>query len=262
MMRSLNIGAGGMMAQQTNVDVISNNIANLSTTGYKRQRAAFQDLIYQNLRHPGATSSDTGTVVPAGIQLGLGVKTSEIARILEQGTLSSTNRPLDVAIEGKGYLQITLPDGRTAYTRDGSLSLSPTGEIVTADGYSVQPSVAVPHNARSITIDETGQVSVQIDGQTAPQVLGQFQMATFVNDAGLEAVGRNLFIESAASGSPVTGVAGSSGFGNMQQGFLETSNVNVVNELTTLITAQRSYEMNSKVIETSDKMMGTVSQMQ
>jgi flagellar basal-body rod protein FlgG len=248
-----------MMAQQTNVEVISNNIANLNTTGYKKQRAEFQDLIYQNLRNAGANSSDSGTLVPAGIQLGLGVKTAAISRNLEQGSMNVTAKPLDVAIQGKGYLQVTLPDGRTAYTRDGGLSLSPTGTIVSADGYVVQPSITVPSDTKTLTINTNGEVIAEIAGQSAPQILGQFQLATFSNEGGLDAMGNNLFLETAGSGSPVTGVAGSTGFGSIQQGFLEGSNVNVVNEITSLISAQRAYEMNSKVIEASDQMLTNLS---
>ncbi len=257
-MRALDIAGTGMQAQSTNVEVISNNIANMTTTGFKRRRAEFQDLIYQNLRRVGSNSSDTGSVVPAGAQVGLGVKTAAIYRISEQGNLQQTSNSLDLAIRGNGYLQVTLPSGETAYTRDGTLSLSPQGEIVTADGLVVQPGITIPANATSVTINTSGQVQAQIDGQTAPTTVGQLQLATFPNEAGLDAQGDNLFLQSAASGNPVTGVPASPGFGSVLQGFIETSNVNVVSEITNLITAQRAYEMNSKVITTSDQMLSTL----
>ncbi len=257
-MRALDIAGTGMQAQSTNVEVISNNIANMTTTGYKRRRAEFQDLIYQNLRRVGSNSSDTGTVVPAGAQVGLGVKTAAIYRISEQGNLQQTSNSLDLAIRGNGYLQVTLPSGETAYTRDGTLSLSPQGQIVTSNGLAVQPGITVPANATSITINTAGQVQVSIDGQTAPSTVGQLQLASFPNEAGLDAQGDNLFLQSAASGNPVTGTPASPGFGSVLQGFIETSNVNVVSEITNLITAQRAYEMNSKVITTSDQMLSTL----
>ena len=257
-MRSLDIAGTGMQAQQTNVEVIPNNIANMTTTGYKRRRAEFQDLIYQNLRRVGANSSDTGQIVPSGAQVGLGVKTAAIYRIGEQGNLQQTSNSLDLAVRGNGYFQLTLPSGETAYTRDGTFSLSPEGQIVNADGYVVQPGVSLPSNATSVTINTSGQVQVTIDGQTAPQTVGQIQLAVFPNDAGLDAQGDNLFLQSAASGNPVTGTPASPGFGSVLQGFVETSNVNVVTEITDLITAQRAYEMNSRVITTSDEMLSTL----
>lgn len=257
-MRALDIAGTGMQAQSTNVEVISNNIANMTTTGYKRRRAEFQDLIYQNLRRVGSNSSDSGSVVPAGAQVGLGVKTAAIYRISEQGNLQQTSNSLDLAIRGNGYFQVTLPSGETAYTRDGTLSLSPQGEIVTADGLVVQPGITVPANATSVTINTAGQVQATIDGQTAPSTVGQLQLATFPNEAGLDAQGDNLFLQSAASGNPVTGTPASPGFGSVLQGFVETSNVNVVSEITNLITAQRAYEMNSKVITTTDQMLSTL----
>jgi flagellar basal-body rod protein FlgG len=257
-MRSLDIAGTGMLAQQTNVEVISNNIANMTTTGFKRRRAEFQDLIYQNLRRVGSNSSDTGSVVPAGAQVGLGVKTAAIYRINEQGNLQQTSNSLDMAVRGNGYFQIALPSGETAYTRDGTFSLSPDGQIVTADGYVVQPGITVPGNATNITINATGQVQVSIDGQTAPSTVGQLQLAVFPNDAGLDAQGDNLFLQSAASGNPVTGTPAAPGFGSVLQGFVESSNTNVVSEITNLITAQRAYEMNSRVITTSDQMLSTL----
>ena len=260
-MRSLTTAATGMLAQQMNVEVISNNIANATTTGYKRRRAEFADLLYQDMRRVGTQSSDSGTIVPAGVQVGVGVKPVAIYRIHEQGNLQMTDNPLDVAIKGKGFFQVDMPDGTTAYTRDGSFKLSDSGEIVTQDGYTIQPGITVPIDALDLTINASGQVEVMLAGNPAPQLLGQLQLATFVNDAGLDAIGDNLLIETAASGSPSTGSPGDIGFGGLQQNFLETSNVNIVSEITDLITAQRTYEINSKVIQASDDMMGTISQM-
>lgn len=260
-MRSLAIGATGMIAQQLNVETISNNIANSTTTGYKKQRAEFQDLLYQNFRRIGSTSSDAGTVVPTGVQVGAGVRVAAVARVLEQGNLNITDNKLDVAINGSGYFQVTLPSGDTAYTRAGNFKLSPEGMIVTADGYPVQPNITIPTNAVDISINSSGEVLIKLDGQTATQNVGQIQLATFANAAGLEATGDNLFMESGASGQAVTGNPGAPGFGRVTQGALETSNVNVVQEITTLITAQRAYEMNSKVIKTTDEMMQQASQM-
>lgn len=260
-MRSLAIGATGMLAQQTNVEVISNNIANMNTTAYARRRAEFNDLLYQNIRRVGSQSSDAGTVVPAGIQLGLGVKTAAVYRISEQGSLTNTDNSLDLAIQGKGYFQIQMPNGDTAYTRDGSFQLSAEGQLVTHDGYTVMPGITVPQDATSITINASGEVQVKLDGQVQPQNVGQIQIATFANEAGLEAIGDNLLLETPASGAAVPGNPGAAGFGTLLQGFLETSNVNVVSEITELISAQRAYEMNSKVIQTSDEMMAQVNQL-
>ena len=257
-MRALDIAGTGMQAQQTNVEVISNNIANMTTTGFKRRRAEFQDLLYQNLRRVGSNTSDNGTVVPSGAQVGLGVKTAAIYRINEQGNLQQTSNSLDVAIKGQGYFQVTLPSGDTAYTRDGTFSLSPNGQIVTADGYPVGPGITIPNNAQDVTINAGGEVQVKIPGTTAPQTVGTLQLATFPNEAGLEATGDNLFTQSAASGNPVTGTPAAPGFGSVMQGFVESSNVNVVSEITNLITAQRAYEMNSKVITAGDQMQQTL----
>ncbi len=259
-MRSLTTAATGMLAQQMNVEVISNNIANATTTGYKRRRAEFADLLYQDMRRVGTQSSDTGTIVPAGVQVGVGVKPVAVYRVHEQGNLQLTDNPLDVAIKGHGFFQVDLPDGTTAYTRDGSLKLSDSGEIVTQDGFSVQPGITIPIDALDVTINASGQVEVMLAGNPVPQLLRQLQLATFVNDAGLDAIGDNLLIETAASGGPTSGNPGSTGFGSLQQNFLETSNVNIVSEITDLITAQRTYEINSKVIQASDDMMGTISQ--
>ena len=257
-MRSLDIASTGMQAQQTNVEVISNNIANMNTTGYKRQRVEFQDLLYQNLRRVGTSSSDTGTVVPSGAQVGLGVKTAAVYRISEQGNLQQTSNQLDLAISGNGFFQVTLPSGDTAYTRDGTLALSPSGEIVTADGYVVQPGITIPTNATSVTINANGQVLATVAGAVAQVNVGQVQLAVFPNDTGLSATGGNLLVQTSASGSPSTGVPGATGFGSVMQGFVETSNVNVVSEMSSLITAQRAYEMNSRVISASDDMLSTL----
>src|ERR1700679_1667125 len=213
-MRALDIAATGMQAQQTNVEVISNNLANMTTTGFKRQAADFQDLIYQNLRRVGSNSSDSGSVVPSGAQVGLGVKTAAIYRINEQGNLQQTSNSLDLAISGNGYFQVTLPSGDTAYTRDGTFGLSPAGVIVSADGYTVQPGITVPTNAVSVSVNGSGQVQATIAGQPAPQTLGQIQLAAFPNPAGLDSQGDNLFIETAASGNPATGTPASPGFGS------------------------------------------------
>lgn len=259
-MRSLNIAATGMLAQQLNVEVISNNIANMNTTAYKRQRADFQDLLYQNLERIGATSADSGEIVPSGIQIGLGVKAGSVYRVTEQGNLISTGNKIDLAIQGRGYFQVQLPNGDNGYTRAGALQLSPNGELVTADGFLLNPAVTVPQAAEDIFINKTGEVQAKISGAVDPSVVGQIQLTTFFNAAGLEAIGDNLFLETPASGTASAGTPGSSGgVGTLLQGFLETSNVNPVNEITSLITAQRAYEMNSKVIQASDEMLSVTS---
>ncbi|MEX2009291.1 MAG: flagellar basal-body rod protein FlgG [Dongiaceae bacterium] len=260
-MRSLSIAATGMLAQQLNVEVISNNIANMNTTGFKRRRAEFTDLLYQDLRRVGSTSSDAGTIVPAGVQIGIGVKPSAVYRITEQGNMVITDNPLDLAIQGRGYFEVELPSGDIGYTRSGALQRSADGTIVTADGYVVMPGITVPDDATSVTVNATGEVLVQISGTVAPQNIGQFELAVFANEGGLQAIGDNLLLETAASGPAIVATPGSAGFGTLQQGFLETSNVNVVSEITNLITAQRAYEMNSKVIQASDDMMGSLTQM-
>ncbi len=258
--RALSIAATGMLAMQTNVEVISNNIANMNTTAYSRRRTEFNDLLYQDLRRVGSTSSDAGTIVPAGVQLGLGVKTAAVYRISEQGSLLSTDNSLDVAIQGKGYFQVQLPSGEISYTRDGSFQLSPNGEIVNHNGFPVIGVGAIPVDATSISINPQGQVFYKQDGVVDPAQAGQFAIATFANEAGLEAAGDNLYLVTPASGQETLGVPGAPGFGTILQGFLETSNVNVVSEITDLISAQRAYEMNSKVIKTADEMASTLNQ--
>jgi flagellar basal-body rod protein FlgG len=260
-MRALSIAATGMQAQQTNVEVIANNLANMNTSGYKRQRAEFTDLLYQNIEQAGAQSSDSGTVLPYGIQLGAGVRTSAVSRVTSQGDLQSTSNPYDIAVQGPGYFHIQQPDGTDAYTRAGNFALSPEGQIVTDQGYTVAPGIAVPANALTVTINAQGQVQATIAGQTAPQTLGQLELVRFPNEAGLQAVGSNMFLETQSSGSPQAGVPGSAGYGTIQQGFLETSNVNPVEEITSLIAAQRAYEMNSKVVSAADSMLSTTTQM-
>ena len=257
-MRALSIAATGMLAQQLNVEVISNNIANLNTTGHKRQRAEFQDLLYQNLRRVGTTSSDTGTIVPSGIQIGVGVKTGSVYRITEQGDLTKTDNQFDLAVKGRGFFRILLPDGTDAFTRAGAFQVSPQGELVTVDGYTVQPGITVPQDAVDVTINSNGEVLAKISGQVTPQNTGQLELAIFFNEAGLEAIGDNLFKETPSSGTSNVGAPGSIGFGTIQQGFLETSNVNAVQEITSLITAQRAYEMNSRVISAADEMLAAI----
>ena len=258
-MLSLDIGATGMLAQQMHVNVISNNIANMTTSGYKRQRPEFQDLMYQNKQRPGATSSDVGTLVPSGIQVGLGVKPGSIYRIMEQGAFEVTANELDVAIAGRGYFQIQLPSGDTGYTRAGNFGLNADGEIVTQQGYLLDPGITVPEDATDVIINASGEVLAQIPGQTNYSNLGQIQLAIFANEGGLAAMGDNLFEETESSGTPTTGNPNEDAYGRLEQGILENSNVDVVEEITRLITAQRAYEMNSKVIQTADEMMGTVS---
>ncbi len=257
-MRSLSIAATGMLAQQRNVEVVSNNLANMNTTAYMRRRTEFHDLLYQNLRRVGSASSDAGTIVPSGVQLGLGVKLAAVYRIHEQGNLTATDNTFDMAIQGEGFFQVTLPSGDTAYSRDGTFQLNADGEVVTHDGFTVQPGISIPGDAVDVTINSSGQVLVKIQGQVALSNVGQIQLANFPNPAGLEAEGGNLFTETPASGSATTGAPGAVGFGSLLQGFLETSNVNAVEEISNLISAQRAYEMNSKVIQTSDDMMGTL----
>lgn len=259
-MRALSTAATGMAAQQLNVEVISNNIANMNTVGFKRQRAEFQDLIYQDMEKAGAQSSDAGTVVPTGIQIGSGVKTGSVYRITSQGSMTQTSNKLDVGIQGRGYLQVQLPTGETAYTRAGNLSVNNTGVLVTDQGYPVLPTMTIPPDATDIAISASGQVQVTQPGSTTPNQIGQLQLATFVNEPGLEAMGDNLFQVSGASGPAVVGAPGTPGFGTILQGYTEASNVDSVTEITSLIAAQRAYEMNSKVISTADQMLATTAQ--
>jgi flagellar basal-body rod protein FlgG len=254
-MRALSIAATGMLAQQTNVEVVANNLANMNTTGFKQQRAEFQDLLYQNVSMPGANSSDSGTLLPSGIQLGAGVRTASVYRVNTQGDLKNTSNPYDIAIQGPGFFRVQQPDGTDAYTRAGDFGLSPQGQLVTDQGYTVAPGIAIPNNALGVAVNAQGQVSVTVPGQTAPQVVGTLELTRFANEGGLEAIGNNMYLETPASGSPQSGVPGSAGYGTIQQGFLETSNVNAVEEITSLITAQRAYEMNSKVVTAADDMM-------
>jgi flagellar basal-body rod protein FlgG len=260
-MRSLSIAATGMMAQQLHVEVISNNIANMTTAGYKRRRPEFQDLLYQSQRRIGSASSDLGTIVPAGVQVGLGVKPAAVYRIHEQGNMVATENALDLAIQGEGYFVVELPSGEIAYTRDGSFQLSPEGLLVTADGYAVSPGIVVPEDAISVTINPAGMVEAKLEGQIGPVDLGQLETAIFVNQVGLEAIGNNLLLETPASGPAAIATPGTPGHGQLLQGFIESSNVNPVAEITALITAQRAYDLNSRVITASDEMMATVSQL-
>jgi flagellar basal-body rod protein FlgG len=260
-MRALHTAATGMMAQELNVQVISNNIANLRTTGYKRQQAHFQDLLYENFRRAGSATSDQNTQVPAAIEIGSGVKTAGTARVMIQGNLTSTEKEYDVAIRGEGFFKIRMPDGRTAYSRDGSFDLDSQGQLVTRDGYLVDPGITVPQNATAVTISGSGAVQATIPGQTEPQVLGQIQLARFINKSGLESLGDNLFVETPASGPAIDGNPGSDGFGNLQQSYLEEANVNAVTEISSLIAAQRAYEMNARIVTAADQMLSSTTQM-
>ena len=254
MFSSLWIAKTGLDAQQTRMAVTSNNLANVNTTGFKRSRAAFEDLMYQNDRQPGAQSSQA-TQVPAGTMVGTGVRVVGTEKLFSQGEIVQTNNPLDIAVQGRGFLQVTMPDGTVAYTRDGSFHLNSDGQIVTNSGYPVEPALTVPANAQSITIGNDGTVSVQLPGQAAPAQIGSVQTADFINPTGLEARGENLFVETASSGAPQTGTPGLNGLGTLTQGSLESSNVNVVEELVNMIETQRAYEMNSKAISASDQML-------
>ena len=260
-MRALHTAATGMMAQELNVQVISNNIANMRTTGYKRQRAEFQDLLYEHVSRIGTQTSTQGNILPVGIDLGGGVRTVGTPRIMTQGTLLPTGNEFDVAIRGDGLFKILLPDGTFAYTRDGSFQMDAQGRIVTPKGNVVQPGITIPPNSTSITINAQGQVSAQVAGQTTPQVLGQLTLTRFVNKAGLQPIGDNLFVETPASGPPQDGTPNTDGYGDLQQGNLEQANVEAVTEISDLIAAQRAYEMNAKVITASDQMLSATAQM-
>jgi len=260
-MRALHTAATGMMAQELNVQVISNNIANMRTTGYKRQRAEFQDLLYEHVRRVGTQTSDQGNILPAGIELGAGVKTVGTPRLMTQGSLVQTGKDFDVAIRGEGFFQITLPDGRTAYTRDGSFQMDAQGRMVTSQGNPVQPTISLPQNSSGITINPQGQVSVTLPGSTTPTTVGQIGLTRFINKGGLQPIGDNLFTDTPASGAPQDGVANTDGYGDMQQSNLEQANVEVVSEISDLIAAQRAYEMNAKVISAADQMLQSTSNM-
>ena len=260
MMRSLWISKTGMEAQQLQLDTISNNLANVSTNGYKRSHAVFEDLIYQNLRQAGAASS-AQTELPTGLQVGLGTRAVATARNFSQGSLQQSSNPLDLAIRGNGFFQIQLPDGTTGYTRDGSFQVSATGQLVNNIGYTVQPGITIPATAQSVTIGNDGTVSVVLPGQAQAQNVGVIQVANFINPAGLEPKGQNLFAETTASGTATAGTPGANGLGSVQQGFVETSNVNVVEELVQMIQTQRAYELNSKAIQTSDQMLQKLAQL-
>ena len=259
-MRALQIAATGMSAQQTRVEVISNNLANMSTTGYNARRAEFADLHYQQAVRPGSIAAADGTVIPAGVQLGLGVRPSAVSINLGQGALLETGGDLDLAIDGNGYLEVTLPSGISAYTRDGSLKRAPDGQIITSDGFPVMPGIAIPDDARSIAITANGEIYAYFADQVEPEMLGQFTLADFTNVKGLEAIGSNLFLETEASGIPQVAGPGEEGLGILRQKYLEDSSVDAVREITELIKAQRGYEMNAKVITAADQMLGATAQ--
>ena len=260
-MRALHTAATGMMAQELNVQVISNNIANMRTTAYKRQRAEFQDLLYEHVSRVGTQTSSQGNILPAGIELGSGVKTVGTPRLMSQGELLQTQKDYDIAIRGAGFFKIQLPDGRTAFTRDGSFELDAQGRLVTAQGNVVQPGITSPQNSTSVAINSQGQVSVTQPGSTVPSTIGQLELSNFINTAGLQSMGDNLYLETPASGAPQNGTPGGDGFGNLQQGYLEQANVEAVSEISDLIAAQRAYEMNAKVVTAADQMLSTTTQM-
>jgi flagellar basal-body rod protein FlgG len=260
MIRSLWIAKTGLDAQQQNIDVISNNLANVSTNGFKRSRPVFEDLLYQTLRQPGAQSSQQ-TQLPTGLQLGTGVRPVAVEKIHTQGSLQQTGNSLDVAINGKGFFQVLMPDGTTAYTRDGSFQVDNQGQLVTSSGYAVQPAITIPSNALTVTIAKDGTVSVTQPGTTATTQVGSLQLAGFINPAGLQSMGENLYQETSASGTPSANTPGTNGLGVLTQSYVETSNVNVVEELVNMIQAQRAYEINSKAIQTSDQMLQKLTQM-
>lgn len=254
MNKAMWIAMTGLEAQQTRLSVISNNLANVNTTGFKRDRAVFEDLLYQTVRQPGAQSSQD-TQLPSGMMLGTGVRTVATEKLHTQGNIVQTSNSLDVAIQGRGFLQVLMPDGSLAYSRDGAFQSDSSGQLVTSSGYLVQPAITIPDDAQSITIGSDGIVSVQLQGQAAPSQVGTLQLADFINPSGLQPIGQNLFLETASSGSPSAGNPGLNGLGTLVQGALETSNVNSVEELVNMIEAQRAYEMNSKAISTADRML-------
>jgi flagellar basal-body rod protein FlgG len=260
MLRSLHISRSGLDAQQTQLDVISNNLANVGTTGFKKARAVFEDLLYQVIRQPGAQSSQQ-TQLPSGFQLGVGVRTVATERIHTQGALQQTGNQLDVAINGRGFFQILMPDGSTTYTRDGSFQIDSQGTLVTASGYAVQPNITIPQDALTVTIARDGTVSVTQPGVAAPTVVGQIQLASFINPTGLQSLGENLYAETAASGAPQVNIPGQGGLGVLNQSMIETSNVNVAEELVNMIVAQRAFELNSRAITASDQMLQRLTQL-
>lgn len=260
MLKSLNTAATGMQAQQTNMDVIANNLANVSTTGFKRSRAEFEDLMYQTQKEPGAASG-LNAISPTGVQTGLGVRTSSIQKDFEIGSAKATKNPLDLQIEGPGFFPLQMPDGQIGYTRDGSFKRDPSGRMVDRNGNPLQPEIVIPPDASSVEISATGQVQITNGNNPTPQNIGQIQLVNFVNPAGLKALGKNLFIPSAASGLPQQGQPGQNGMGQIAQFQLESSNVNIVDEMVNMITAQRAYETNSKVIQASDQMLQYMNQL-
>jgi len=260
MINSLWISKTGMEAQQMQLDVISNNLANVSTNGFKKAHAVFEDLMYQNLRQVGSATSEQSTL-PTGLQIGLGVRTVATSRTFSQGNLQQSNNNLDVAIQGNGFFQVTMPDGTIGYTRDGAFQLDNAGRLVNSGGLVVSNGITVPANATNITIGQDGTVTATVPGTTSPQSIGTITTASFINPAGLEPKGQNIYAESVASGQPTVGTAGVNGLGSLMQGFVETSNVNVVQELVTMIQTQRAYEMNSKAIQTSDQMLQKLGQL-
>lgn len=259
-MRALKIAATGMSAQQMRVETISNNLANMNTTGYNARRAEFADLHYQQLTRAGAINAVDGTVLPTGVQLGLGVKPTAVSVHLSQGALSATGNDLDLAIDGKGYLEVSLPSGQSAFTRAGNLQRSAEGLIVTSEGHPISPEITIPSDARSISINPAGEIYAYFDDRADGELLGQFSLSGFTNAKGLEALGNNLFAETEASGSPIISTPGEDGLGTLRQGYLESSSVDAVREVTELIEAQRGYEMNAKVISAVDQMMGATTQ--
>jgi flagellar basal-body rod protein FlgG len=258
-MKALSIAATGMNAQEQNIEVIANNIANINTTGFKRARAEFTDLLYENERLMGVASRGRDATIPEGAQIGLGVRTAAVRTVNLQGTLTNTGNTLDLALNGRGWFQVTTPNGETVYTRDGAFNTNANGQLVTTDGYTVIPAVTIPINTTNVTVSQTGVITATVPGQPTPQQLGQMTIANFINEAGLLPLGSNLYQQTAASGPPTVGVPGDTAFGVIEQGYLEASNVDPVMEITNLIAAQRAYEMNSKVIQASDQMAGTIS---
>jgi flagellar basal-body rod protein FlgG len=254
MLRSLFIAATGMEAQKLSIDVISNNLANVNTTGFKKSRADFQDLLYQTIRTPGATSAE-GSQIPSGIQVGMGVKPVAVQKIFQQGNFVQTGNNLDMVIEGDGFFQILMPDGTTAYSRSGSFKLDSDGRIVNSDGYPLEPAITIPSNTTNISISSDGKISVTQAGNSAPTQIGQIDLANFINPGGLNALGKNLFQQTGSSGDPTTGNAGTNGLGTISQGYIEMSNVNVVEEMVNMIVSQRAYEINSKAVQASDQML-------